>query len=143
MKIRNALFCIAGSAMLVLGAIGAFLPVLPTTPLVLGAALCFATGSPRTYIWLTKTRFFGPMIRNYKEGTGVPARTKAYALMSLWGMLVLSMFFSRNALLALLLFTVGICVTIHILRLKGCGKAQVEEDARDTLQEYPSEEIGS
>ncbi len=135
--------CIAGSAMLALGAIGAFLPLLPTTPLVLGAALCFATGSPRLYVWLTNTRFFGPIIRNYKEGTGVPATTKAYALVFLWGMLVLSMVLSRSVVLALLLSAVGACVTVHILRLKGCKKAQVEEDAGDTQQEHSPEEIGS
>ncbi len=143
MRIRNVLFCIAGSAMLVLGAIGAFLPLLPTTPLVLGAALCFATGSPRLYMWLTNARFFGPIIRNYREGTGVPPMTKAYAMAFLWGMLVLSMVLSRNVVLTLLLSAVGICVTVHIIRLKGCKKAQVEEDAGDTLQEYPPEEIGS
>jgi hypothetical protein len=50
---------------------------------------------------------------------------------------------SCNTLLALLLSAMGIRVTIHILRLKGCEKAQVEDDAGDTLQEYASEKIGS
>ncbi|MEA4977506.1 MAG: YbaN family protein [Methanomassiliicoccaceae archaeon] len=143
MKIRNVLFCIAGTAMLVLGAIGAFLPLLPTTPLVLGAALCYATGSPRLYKWLTNTRFFGPIIKNYREGTGVPVKTKIFALASLWGMLVLSMLMTYDALLTVLLSIVGICVTIHIVRMKGCIKIEAESDPDDGVQEYTTEEIGS
>lgn len=141
MNIRNALFCIAGTAMLVLGAIGAFLPILPTTPLVLGAALCYARGYPRLYVWLTNARFFGPIIKNYREGTGVPVRTKVFALMSLWAMLILSMILTKSVPLTFIMAIVGICVTIHIVRMKGHVNLSVEGKKDDTVKEYRSEKI--
>lgn len=54
-----------------LGVIGAFLPVLPTTPFVLLAAWLFAKSSPRYYRWLRRNRLFGKSVRCWEAGLGL------------------------------------------------------------------------
>lgn len=62
-----------------------FLPLLPTTPLVLVAAACFARSSPKWHQWLLDNRSFGPMIRRWEEQRCVSRRVKAIALLSMFG----------------------------------------------------------
>lgn len=60
--LRYALLAI-GWLSVVLGVIGIFVPVLPTTPFLLLAAACFARSSPRFYRWLVEHPRLGPWIK--------------------------------------------------------------------------------
>ncbi len=85
---------LAGGTSLLLGFIGIFLPLLPTTPFVLLAALCFARGSPRVEAWLLQHPRFGPMVRNWRSDRVIPLRAKQLAtfmmsLGSVWAWTVL------------------------------------------------------
>jgi hypothetical protein len=77
----------SGFAFVGLAALGAALPVLPTVPLLLLAAACFARSSARFYHWLLTNRLFGPLIRDWRETRSIPLRAKvsAIALVSLVG----------------------------------------------------------
>lgn len=79
------LLWIAGSVALLLGILGIFLPVLPTTPFILLAAACYARASERFHQKLLAHPHFGPLIREWEEHRSLPLRTKKYAvgLMSL------------------------------------------------------------
>lgn len=46
-----------------LAIIGIFLPVLPTTPLLLLAVGCFAKSSEKLHSWIITHKTFGPLIR--------------------------------------------------------------------------------
>ncbi len=61
---------------LLLGIMGAFLPVLPTTPFILLSAWAAARGSPRLLLWLENHTAFGPMIRDWRRGGVVSRRAK-------------------------------------------------------------------
>ena len=61
---------------LALGLIGAFLPVLPTTPFILLSAWAAARSSPRLLDWLENHTAFGPMIRDWRRGGVVSRRAK-------------------------------------------------------------------
>jgi len=74
----------AGSISVGLGALGMFLPLLPTTPFLLLAAFCYARSSRRFYRWLMTNRFFGEYIRNYREGRGIPLKEKMLVMAVLW-----------------------------------------------------------
>ncbi len=54
-----------------LGIAGFLLPVVPTTPFVLVASFCLIRSSPKLHDWLAKTRWAGPIIRDWHEGGGV------------------------------------------------------------------------
>ncbi|MEM9380552.1 MAG: YbaN family protein [Planctomycetota bacterium] len=77
---ERALWVVGGLVFVAVGAIGVVVPGLPTTPLLLLAAACFARSSPRLYAWLLRNKTFGPMIEDYRAGRGVSARVKATAL---------------------------------------------------------------
>ena len=81
----RALYLGAGFLALLLGALGAFLPVLPTTPFVLLAAACFARGSEYFHRKLLENRIAGPIIREWCVYHSIPRRAKrwAYLLMAL------------------------------------------------------------
>ena len=79
-KVTRALWLVAGLLCPGLGTIGMVLPILPTTPFLLAAAACFCKSSARMYNWLLSNKWFGEYIRNYKEGRGLPIRTKITAL---------------------------------------------------------------
>ena len=65
-----------------LGTLGAFLPILPTTPFLLLAAACFARSSPRFHRRLLANRVFGPYLAQWQRDRSVPraAKRKAYGL---------------------------------------------------------------
>lgn len=61
---------------LALGILGAFLPVLPTTPFILLSAWAAARSSPRLLRWLENHTVFAPMIRDWRRGGVVSRRAK-------------------------------------------------------------------
>jgi len=69
----------AGSVALVLGIIGIFLPLLPTTPFLLLAAFCYARGSQRVHDWLVNHRTFGPPIAHWREHGAISRKGKLLA----------------------------------------------------------------
>lgn len=71
---------IGGSISLVLGTLGIILPIVPTTPFLLLSAFCYARGSSRLYDWLLRNRLFGCYIKNWREGRGIPLRSKIIAV---------------------------------------------------------------
>ena len=66
-----------------LAALGAVLPILPTTPFLLVSAGCFAKSSPRLHKMLLSNKIFGPMIYHWQDSRSIPQRAKIIALI-LW-----------------------------------------------------------
>ncbi len=73
-----------GTFAVALAVAGIFLPLVPTTPLLLLAAWCFARSSERFYRWLLDSRWLGPYIRDFRDGRGMALRAKASTLVLLW-----------------------------------------------------------
>ncbi|PWF46729.1 YbaN family protein [Massilia glaciei] len=108
---------VAGVLFVLLGLIGAFLPLLPTTPFLLLAAACFARGTPRLHKWLLTNPVFGKYLDDYEQGRGIPARAKVLALSMMWSSLVLVMWRYDVLLARLLLAAMGCAVSVYLLRL--------------------------
>jgi hypothetical protein len=117
-RIRRSLLIAAGLLSTVLAVLGIFLPLLPTVPLLLLAAACFARSSPRCHAWLREHRHFGPVLAAYQDGAGVPRRAKVSALLLIWTSIPLSALFLVEAIwLRLLLVLIALAVTSYLLWL--------------------------
>ena len=73
------LYLILGLASTALGIAGAFLPLVPTTPLLILATWFFARSSPRLERWLVEHKRFGPLLRAWREEGAIPRRAKILA----------------------------------------------------------------
>ena len=71
---------ICGAISLILGLIGAVLPVLPTTPFIILAAYCFSKGSKRLHIWLTSLPYCGRVILDWEKNKVIRPHIKLYAV---------------------------------------------------------------
>lgn len=77
------IWLLLGLVSLALGIIGAFLPLLPTVPLVLLSAFFFSKSSDRLHDWMLDHAVFGPWIRDWRENGGMSKRVKIYATASI------------------------------------------------------------
>ncbi len=114
---KKSLYNIAGTVALLLGIVGIFLPLLPTTPFLLLASACYMRGSGRMHRWLTTQRHLGPYLRNYEQGRGIPLRAKIAAMAMMWTSLSVSIIFVPLMWVRLLLAAIGIGVSIYLLRM--------------------------
>lgn len=76
---QRLLWMLAGLVSLLVGIVGIFLPILPTTPFVLLAGFCFSRGSERLEAWMLGHPRFGPMIVAWRQNRAVPLRAKQLA----------------------------------------------------------------
>jgi len=118
-KVIDALISLVGIISLILGSIGIVLPVLPTTPFLLLSAACFAKSSKRFYNWLMNNRILGTFIKNYKEGLGMPIKTKIFTLSTLWITIMITIFFFVKILwVQIILWIIVIAVSTHIILIR-------------------------
>jgi len=64
----------------ILGAIGAFLPILPTTPFLILALACFSKSSPRFHKMLLNNKWFGPILQEWEKNKTVSRHIKLRAM---------------------------------------------------------------
>ncbi len=117
LTLRYLLFA-CGCLSVVLGVIGIFLPVLPTTPFLLLAAACFARSSKRFYLWLVMHPKLGPWVRDYLDGQGLPLKGKIWALALMWTSISLSMWIVPLFWVRIFMLISAISVTVYILKQK-------------------------
>ena len=117
------LLLVAGTLSVILAVLGIFLPLLPTTPLLLLAAWCYARSSERLYQQLLTNRWLGPYIRNYRDGRGMTARAKVSTLAVLWLAIGVTVGFAESMWwLRLLLLAIAAGVSTFLLRLPTCKR---------------------
>jgi len=77
------LYLSIGWLSLALGIVGIFLPLLPTTPFLLLAAVCFSKASPRLHHWLLTHPRLGPGIIAWQTRRVIPLKAKLLATLLL------------------------------------------------------------
>ena len=106
-----------GVLAVILGVLGIFLPLLPTTPFLLLASACFARGSTRMHNWLQTNRVFGKYLRDYENGKGIPLRGKIWILIFMWTSMGYSIWRLHDRLaLQIMVVAIGTGVTIYLTR---------------------------
>lgn len=76
MSIKKILYIVIGCISVVLGAIGAVIPFLPSVPFLLLAAFCFARSSERLNTWFTNTKLYQDNLADYTAGRGMTKKAK-------------------------------------------------------------------
>ena len=67
---------------------------------------------------MLNNEYFGKYIRNYKEGKGIPIKTKVFTISILWITIGYSTLFVIPVWIAqLILFIIAVAVSLHIIRL--------------------------
>ena len=77
---KRIVFMTLAGLFFVLGALGAVLPVLPTTPFLLLTSYFLTRSSPRLNRWLLASRFFGPILKDWQQLGGVRPDVKVKAI---------------------------------------------------------------
>jgi uncharacterized membrane protein YbaN (DUF454 family) len=105
------LYLLLGWCTFGLGAVGAFVPGLPTVPLMLVALWAFSRSSQRFHDWLYSHRVFGPPLQQWKEYGVIPVRAKVVAIVTMAASLLYMFAYAEMALwirvVTLLLMAVG------------------------------------
>jgi uncharacterized membrane protein YbaN (DUF454 family) len=109
------LWVCAGALSLSIGFIGVFLPLLPTTPLVILAAFCFSKGSIRLHQWILAQKGLGPLIREWETHGVIPLKAKCLATFMILVMVGYALMFKIEGILirGVVIFTI-LCTLVFI-----------------------------
>ncbi len=112
---KKTIYISLGSIFLGLGLLGAFLPILPTTPFILLSAYFYSHGSPKLHKWLLNSPMFGPVIKNWEENGSISMRAKILATISITLLFTYSLLIlDKPLLIKVLLVVVAISILIFI-----------------------------
>lgn len=116
--LRRGLYFSVGTVSVVLGVIGIFVPIWPTTCFLLLAGWCFARSSRRAERWLHGNRLFGRYLRDYRERGVISPRVRLSSVTVLWLFIAISsaLVGFEPWIVGLLLLVAG-AVTLHLYTL--------------------------
>lgn len=80
MSIRKVIYISIGLIAFALGAIGVILPILPTTPFLLLASVCFVKGSDKFDRWFKSTKIYKKHLESFVKERAMTLKQKILIL---------------------------------------------------------------
>ena len=77
-KVKKALYIVAGSLAFALALIGVVVRGIPTTPLLLLTLVCYSKGSERLAMWLKNSIFYKKFLHEYVEKKALTLKQKIF-----------------------------------------------------------------
>ncbi len=112
----RAVWIVAGLVGVAIGGLGVVIPGLPSTIFFLFAAWCFARSSERLERWVLELPGVGPLVRDARDGLGMPRRTKWTAIAIMWAAIAASTLVLRDRPIGLgIVGVLGVLGTLCIL----------------------------
>lgn len=106
----------------ILGAIGALLPIIPTTPFLILALACFSKSSPHFHSMLLNHKGVGPVLLEWEKNRSIrryiKLRAMAFVIISFSASIAIS---SGRTNLQLMLVIIGFTILWFIYHLKESG----------------------
>ena len=120
--LQNHLLIIFGWFFIILGLIGAMLPILPTTPFLIVALALFSKSSPRFRQMLLNNAWFGPTLKQWEEEKTMSRKSKykALFLVVITFSISIAVFYDKMQL-QILLACIGLVLLFFIWRIKEQG----------------------
>ncbi|MBG9366899.1 MULTISPECIES: YbaN family protein [unclassified Streptococcus] len=91
---KRIFYLILGSLSLLIGTLGIFLPILPTTPFLLLASFCFAKSSQRLNEKLKRSKIYRYYALDYATSRSIPRRRKKAIIIQIYLLMGLSLYFA-------------------------------------------------
>lgn len=105
-RVKKQIYIVLGLVALVLGAIGAALPILPTTPFLLLALYCFSRGSVRWDTWFRSTKLYKNHLDSFVRDRSMTLVKKIALLLFADIMLAFPFIFIDNLLVRIVIILV-------------------------------------
>ncbi len=116
LTVRQHVLRALGIVFVGLGFLGAFLPLLPTTPFLLLALACFARSSPTIHDWLINHRILGPYIVDWERDRSIPLAAKATSIIMMSASFAwLTLATNAPAIAIWMTGAILICVAVYIV----------------------------
>lgn len=113
---KRLIYILLGTLFLILGAIGIFVPLLPTTPFWLLTCWFYIRSSEKLYNRAMSNRYFGTYIKNFMVDKAIPMRSKIISIAVMWLSTILtSLFLIEYLWIKILLVLISVGVTWHIV----------------------------
>jgi len=116
-NITHVTYSILGIMLFSVGVIGTVIPLIPTTPLVLAAAVCFGKSSHRLFNWCVSTRFYRNNVESLVKQRSMKLKAKIFLLSLITFLMGLSFaamtFFHTPIVIRLILIVIWICHMLY------------------------------
>ncbi len=115
--LRTSIF-IGGCMALLLGFIGIFVPLLPTTPFVLLAAWCFFRSSKKAHDWIYRHPLFGKPLTDWEKNRSISPTAKVLAVSTILLSILVIWQKVHIEWIRISVTAVMVCVSVFILTRK-------------------------
>ena len=94
--ILKYIFIVLGIIFIAISIIGIVLPILPTTPFLLAASVCFAKGSDKFNNWFKSTKIYKNNLESFVKNKSMTFKTKLYILIPVTILLIAAFLMMNN-----------------------------------------------
>lgn len=116
MKLKKIAYIVVGCIGVVLGAVGAVIPMLPAFPFLLLAAYCFGKSSERLNQWFIHTKLYKNNLETYVQGKGMTMKTKVRIMATVTILMSIGFFMMHRVPVGrIILVVVWVCHIVYFL----------------------------
>lgn len=110
------LWLVGGVVSVGLGSLGIIVPGLPTTVFFIVAAACFARSNPRLEQWVLDLPRIGRIVRDHRNGLGMPRRAKVLVVTTILIVATASGVFAiQNRAVGMVVVAVGLAGAAYVM----------------------------